>query len=470
MVTILVALLGVTLMIAAAMAVDITMQTNRQQNLHATLDAAAQAGAYDLPDSATTAKADALLFAQRHDTTETGSLVPNVDFWCIVAAIGSAPSYAPDITQIPSMCNPGAGPYTTASYPGLTCSPALCAIPCPATGVCNTIRVSQARDVPFHFGPAGGLDHGSTGALESVACKGGCGNLVPNPMNVVVVADRTGSMSTTDVSSMINGIESMFQVMTPSLQYVALGTIGRSATTSHSTANCDSTNKGLSWPSGSPSTGDWIPVQFANDYLSGASLNGSSPLVKGVNCLAQQSGTGTALASPMKAAARYLLGLDPNNLSSLPARPGTPQNVIIFETDGQPNEEITGGTTDLNTAGDIGAGTSAGLTACNNLNTVASNAKAKGILIITIAYNLSGARCQGSGTPLVTDTLAAAASDKQSGGASTADNACSTVAEQTAENSDGDYFFCAASGSDMASIFTTAIAQASKGIRLMNLP
>ena len=35
---------------------------------------------------------------------------------------------------------------------------------------------------------------------------------------------------------------------------------------------------------------------------------------------------------------------------------------------------------------------------------------------------------------------------------------------------DGDYFFCAASGTDMAPIFKTALSQASSGIKLIRLP
>lgn len=47
---------------------------------------------------------------------------------------------------------------------------------------------------------------------------------------------------------------------------------------------------------------------------------------------------------------------------------------------------------------------------------------------------------------------------------------CWLGANQTAENSDGDYFFCAATGTDMASIFTTALSQVSKGIKLVRIP
>ena len=148
----------------------------------------------------------------------------------------------------------------------------------------------------------------------------------------------------------------------------------------------------------------------------------------------------------MKAAARYLLGKTANNLSSLPARTETPRKVLIFETDGQPYENVASkGSTSLDTSDDIisnkdtkttttntvgpttttetttptrkvGTKTytdtytttnvistktnstvySGGQTACSNLAQVAANAKAAGILVITIAYNLSTQLCGGN--------------------------------------------------------------------------
>ncbi len=469
-VTVIVAFLSIVLMMAAALAIDSSMRTNRQQSLRAGLDSAAQSGAYKLPD-ANAAKADALTFVRLHDASETGSLAPSVDFWCVVASTGSGPNYSVDSAQIPSTCNPGPAPYTVANYPMLRCSALLCAIPCPTTATCNTIRVSQARDVPFTFAPAGGIYTGSTGAVLSVACKGTCGTLITNPMDVAVIADRTGSMSAGDVTAMIAGIKGMYQVMTPSQQYVALGGIGRSATTTNSTASCDSTNQGLTWPSASATAGQWIPVKFSNDYLTGTSLNTASPLVKGTNCLTNKSSTATHLAAPFKAAARYLLGYDANNLSSLPARVGTPQKAIIFETDGQPNETLSGGSANLSTPGDLGS--SNGNTACGNLNTVATNAKAANILVVTVAYNLVK-NCDGTSgstsSPTVASQLAAAASPRSPGVPSLADNDCTTAGGRAAENADGDFFFCGASGDDLAPLFKTAFGQIAGKIRLLNLP
>ena len=273
----------------------------------------------------------------------------------------------------------------------------------------------------------------------------------------------------------------------------------------------------------------------------------------------------------MKAAARYLLGLNPNNLSTMPVRNEPATKVLIFETDGQPNEhQPTGGTTSLNMPGDVFSHTTSvdpaavtttqpdtssstststtvtttvthnktvtytyngGMNACNNLVNVANQAKAAGIMVIMIGYNMTGKQCndfdglkddysnyvapngpypttsspvitpgpepttlpvqcpapnatktcvttyrtstvttQVAGTsPPVLNTLAQGASPAN-GLASAAENDCSTPDLRTTENADGDYLFCGASGTDMAPIFRTALTQASKGIRLVKLP
>src|SRR5918994_3532579 len=161
-VAIIVGLLAVLLLMFAAFAVDIGLQVNRKHQLQETLDAAAQAGAFELPGSANTARTEALEFAAAHDPTETGTLAPNVDFWCLVASKLTSGTYQPQPWDIPSTCYPGTGPYTAgANYKTtgrkVACSAVLCAIPCvgptPNTatpkGACNTIRVYQGRDVPF---------------------------------------------------------------------------------------------------------------------------------------------------------------------------------------------------------------------------------------------------------------------------------------------------------------------------------
>jgi hypothetical protein len=462
------AFLMVAFLAVAALGVDITTQVNQRQQLHDTIDAAAHAGAYDLPISGALAKTDAVANALINDPAAP---TPTILFYCVVASV----SGAVDTTQIPSTCNPAS---VGASFTGYKCNAKICSIPCnPTVGdVCNTISVSGNKPVPFSFAPVIGITQGGTGSVTSAACKGSCGTIPPNPMDVAVVADRTGSMSSTDINAMITGIESMFQVMTPAQQYVALGTIGRSATSPVSTTCGSSTKSGtpqaLSEPSKSDTVGPWVPVPFTTNYLTSGTLNASSNLVQAVNCLTNSSSTQTHLASAMKGAARYLLGYDPNNLGSLPVQTGVVRKAIIFETDGVPNETIpTGGSATLSVSGDISSTATNNDTACNNLTAVAANAKLAGILVVTVAFNPGTTKCSSaSGSATLVATLAAAASPAPSGAASTANNDCTTVAGRNLENTDGDYFFCAASGTNMAPIFKTALGQLAKGVKFIQLP
>ena len=332
--TVIFALMVPVLFGALAMALDVGKLVYERQHLSNALDAAALAGAAYLPGDPVAARNAAASFARANDP----AAAPTVTFWCVVASTGAGRTVLS--SQIPSVCNPG-------TIAGARCSETICAIPCiPGAGIsCNSITVTDDKDVAFSFAPVIGINSGNTGSLASDACKGSCGSQTPNPMDVALVADRTGSMSDTDLASMKTAIQTTLKTMTKDQQYVALGTIGRSNPTTGCITN----------PSGSATSGPWIPVPFSNDYTTTGTppaLNNSSALVKGVQCLAH-SGSGTYLASPIKAAARYLLGLDANNLGSLPARAGTPRKAIVLETDGQPNETGTGGSTSVGDSGDI---------------------------------------------------------------------------------------------------------------------
>lgn len=439
---------------ALALALDFGKLVYERQNLANAMDAAALAGTSALPSDLATAKSTAISYAKKNAPESN----PTVAFWCIVASTGAAKTVASG--QVPNVCQPG----TTA---GARCNESICAIPCPAISgnSCNTITVTDDKIVQFSFAPVIGINTKNTGAVASNACKGGCGAQSPNPMDVALVADRTGSMTTTDRNAMVAGIKSTLQTMSKDQQYVALGTIHQSK---KPLASC------VTEPS-SDNSGTWMPVGFSNDYAldpatPGAkpALNTGSTLVKGLNCLKASSG-GTHLASPMKAAARYVLGKEANNLGSLPTRSTTARKAIIFETDGEPNESnLTAGTTSLNDAGDIGS--TNGVTACNNLLTVAANAKAQNILIVTVAFgDATTARCEGSSSSRVRDVLAKAASPDANGNPSTS-NSCGSAADRAAENSDGDFFFCAAQGDELGPIFASAINAISPNTHLLRIP
>jgi hypothetical protein len=252
-------------------------------------------------------------------------------------------------------------------------------------------------------------------------------------------------------------------------------------------------------------------LDFSNNYLTGSLgstsrvLNTSSDLVTNVTCMNQSTQPwGTHLAAPLKAAARMLLGYQSSNLSTLSSARqallptgATVKKAIIMETDGVPEETIsfngyqTGtsgtnykdtntslGSTSLSDATDpVDGAPGSGDIGCQNLLTVAANAKAAGIIVIMIGYgDANTAKCKknySNGTfsgNNVDDTLAAAASPMPGGAPSTANNDCSTTAGAAKENSDGDFYFCAATGAQLAGIFSTAVSQITSTTKFVKMP
>ncbi|QWF24275.1 VWA domain-containing protein [Nocardioides sp. LMS-CY] len=451
------AVVAVVLFGFAALAVDLADLVNERQELHDTLDMAAQAGAGKLPADGAGARAAALANAHANDPDAS----PDVDFFCVVGSKASGSTYVVDTTHIPLSCNPGSAPYTASAYPGLACNGRICAIPCvPEQGdLCNTLRVRDEKDVPYVFAPVIGVDEGETGSLTSVACQGACGSIPANPIDMVVVGDRTGSMGSA-IRNLEDAIKGLLEYLTPSQHRVALGTIGRSS--GDAPLSCKSR------PSTSKSSGPWIPVGFSSTYddtdvhppTTPPVLSASDPLALAVDCIGNtSSSTGTYLAAPMRAARELL--------ASSAARPAPVRKAIIFMTDGEPNEDTN--------PGDGYPYSSNGTTACNNLVNEAASAKNAGILVVTIAFRLDGTRCNGGGSALVTERLATAASNRPDGTPSKDDGGgagpgCDTTAEQNGENADGDFFFCTPTPEALAPLFQTAASAIVQGTRLIRLP
>ena len=429
----------------AALAVDISNLSRTRQNLYDTLDAASLAGAALLPDGQAAYDA-AMAFA---DANSPG-LVPTIEFWCIVAEDGSGNV---DASQIPTSCDPGPGPYTTATYPGLVCDDEVCAIPCdplaPNTDVCNSMTVSATNTVDYAFAPVIGVVEGDTGLLLSSACKGACGVQTVTSADLALVVDRTGSMRSQDLAALKVAARHFYEILSPGLHDVALGTLGRSAST---TSTCPTA------PSSSGSSGPWIPVSLRNDYdLTDTDppenppvLNDASRLVLGIDCLSSSS-TGTNLGDPIRAAGDHLLSF------------GRPEaaNGIVFMTDGEATRPNSS-------------------TACSYAMSQAQSVEDQDIAIVAIAYRLQGVNCGGQ---LATTVLAAMASDPP-GGPATADDGgdgpgglpggCTTAASIAGENSDGDNFLCAPNENELATVFisaTTAIlADLDSRTQLVQIP
>ena len=86
---------------------------------------------------------------------------------------------------------------------------------------CNTIRLSTSNSIPYYFAPVIGINTGSTGAVNAASCKGACG-AASSPLDVVLVLDRTGSMTHADVANVKNAALSILGFYDSSQQWVGL--------------------------------------------------------------------------------------------------------------------------------------------------------------------------------------------------------------------------------------------------------
>jgi len=518
-VAVIVALMVIVIMASAALGVDIGKLVYERQQLQNALDAAATAGAMHLPDDPAAAIVDAQKFAADNMIgANLGSITPNIALRCVTSY--NATTKSPDWATVVAVCG-----ITDHTFNLLDCNEQVCSVPCTVAFHCNTIVVKHNLTVAYSFGPAIGIPTGNTGTISAAACRGICGTVTPNPLDVVVMADRTPSMQdnfssggwTTpsgSFSAMKAGIKDMLGAMNQDQQYVAFGTIAISVPTTSDKAAPPNGGQAFSdavyttcsgsycpWTKGGKKwhfNGSWVPVGFTNKYTKTdtagvTSVDTTTTLGKTVHNLAYSTPTvsypnadtgkttssneGTHLAAALKGAARYLLSVDPSADAGLPVRPkefGTPKKVIIFETDGSPSEIFTSDSsaTTLSNSLDIGVAGNNNKQSCDNLSAIASEAKAANITIITIgigAVNQATCGTSGGKTLYVRDVLAGAASPRKSGAASDAYD-CTQSGKTTAENTDGDNYFCAASSSDLKSVFIAAMGSLTKASKLMALP
>ncbi len=437
------ALMLVVLMGFAALVVDIGVLRRANQELWSALDAGALAGASQLPANGANASTLALKFAQdNYPGLPTGDVT--VSYRCLVGDRDS--NNVPDSMDIPVVCDPGG------NVAGLwVCANGVCAAPCvPAEGdTCNTIVVTSRATVPFRFGPAVGVNEGRTQIVTSAACKGPCGAAPNVPLDLVVIVDRTGSMSAADMVNAKDAAKGILTHLNPASQHVALGVLGPSGPGSCSGVNSPAKGVGgtaAQYGSTYPTDlAKWIPVGLtgtggapvSESYLTGTAVNTSSLIVKTINCMSASS-TGTNLSTPIKMARQYL---------AASGRTGV-KKAILFETDGSPNFGSAGTASDYT---------------CLAANNEATTAKNAGIEIFTVGFGVTGSDACPDTTGFyngksVTRALADMATLSTDGGC------------VAAENTDGDNFFCQPRSEDLESVFVTAVTQLTTGTRLIQLP
>jgi hypothetical protein len=303
-----------------SLSLDIGVFLHERSSVQNMVDAAALAGAYDLPDDGPAALTAAQQYA---DANDLGVQLSSIDitFRCIVGDRNS--DGLPDLSDIPAVCDPG----SAASF---NCNNGICVSQCNfnlPTNKCNTIVVGGDRNVPFFFGPVlsviGGngcfLDQCPTGSIRAAACKGACGGPPTAPLDVITVVDRTRSMSSTDLANAKNGAMSVLSLYNPAKQYVGLGTLPQSLPGD----DCNSVNA-------NDAPGNWVITPLSNNYKNpDGTINNGSEIVSNINCLqlAQSFGLQTNLGSPLKAAKEELIAT---------GRPGVKWG-MIFMTDGEAN-------------------------------------------------------------------------------------------------------------------------------------
>jgi hypothetical protein len=304
--------------------------------------------------------------------------------------------------------------------------------------------VRTSSSVPFYFAPVLGMNQGTTGVVNAASCKGACGT-TSAPLDVVMVLDRTGSMTPADIVNLKDGAKAVLDAYDARDVWVGLVSLpyGRS------TNKCVVNDPQVYPTTSNPSVWQVVPIQGGYDNPDGT-LNTSSPIGAAINCMQRagsprvivngvdRTGAGhTNLGDPLDAARSMLASQGRSNVP----------DALIFETDGQANQPY-------------------GMQPCNYLNTKATAAKSAGQVIYTIAYGLDSppVRCTDTFGPFfnryATTNLAAAATnsvDDLPGGCA------------TSENRDGDNYFCAPASSDLTPVFTTVAAATLRNTRLIDL-
>jgi hypothetical protein len=293
------------------------------------VDAAALAGAQELPDDPLAAEQIARDYAVLNGYE--GELI--VNFQCT--------------STLTQFCNPGQNKY-------------------------DTIIVQADTTAPVFFGPIlnilGSGDscwtEGCTTRLEAGACRGACGS-VGSPVDVVMAIDHTGSMRDVELQNAKDGAKQLMTTFDASVHRIGLAV----TPPIHANDPCDTVE---TW---NDSDLEWLPIELTDQYQSSTHvLDNSSALVSEMNCLDLAGGSSdvpgphTDLAEPMRAAMDELLAHGRDDVTK----------GIVLLTDGA-----------ANVYGDPAAAAAAGaLGPCDYAYKMATQAKSYGFEVYTIGYGV----------------------------------------------------------------------------------
>ena len=461
-VAVVVALMLVALLGSAAVMFDIARLRHERHILQAAVDLGSLAGAGLMPVQGATAGAaaegTARQVAEANGPSATGSALI-IEFGCVVSDTdGDGGQDSPDLLYACGPVIPGtwSGGWTSrAGRAYHVCNPY-------GGDLCNTIKLTASSTVQYLFAPILGFDSGTTGAVRAAACKGFCGQ-ASSPLDVVLVVDRSTSMTVADIANVKAAIANSSPAKDSILEFYnpADVSIGLVALPYRRSTNICDTQPTQTYPNVPNATGDpWRLVSITNQYQNAdGTLNSGTTLVSTVNCLMRATSVTTVTPTgaghtdhgdPLHAAANMLAG----------SRPDVP-DVIVYFADGEANQPRFN-------------------QPCQYAITRASTAKANGVLIFTIAYGASGARCgfdtttspygpPPSGGDFATGFLADMASPPPPG--VVGDNTpggCDTLPNPLTEQTDNDFYFCESRGSDLEATFLRIAVQSIQQTRLLN--
>jgi Flp pilus assembly protein TadG len=442
-VAIMTAMLIVALFAATAFAIDLSLLRHDRAVVQRAVDMGALAGADYLPvkDSAeaNTARNAALMVAHANAPRVPMSYF-DVTFRCVVNdPENNGGNDSPDLGVA---CGPAvrgswsSGWNTKQKYTSHDCNPY-------AGDLCNTIYLRGSDVVAYNFAPVIGFKQGSTGVVQAASCTGSCSQTT-GPLDVVMVLDRTASMTQGDIDNLKNGARSVLDIYDASDQWVGLVSLPYGQASNKCVVNDPQL-----YPAGNSQLWSVVPIQGGYDNPDGT-LNQNSPIGKAINCM-QRAGSPTVRVNGVDrtSAGHTNLGDPLDAARAMLASQGRPDvpDVIIFETDGQANQPY-------------------GMQPCSYLNTKATAAKAAGQTVFTIAYGLDSPPVKCTDTSGIfynkyaTTNLAMAATssnDDLPGG-------CAST-----ENSDGDSYFCTPGSSDLEPVFRRVAVAALKHSRLINI-
>lgn len=309
----------------AAFAIDVGRAYFAKRQLQASADAAALAGAQNLPDPSS-AMALAGQYGPAGNNPPRG--VENVQVSMSTKCLKSSPG----------------------------CAPA------------NALTVKESGQVPTKFARLLGINSFDVHATAT-ACSP-CGQ---QPLDVMLVLDRTGSMcdtkGCTDLNNAVQGLKTFLGEMDPEYDQVGLAVLPPAWSTS---SRCDKPPDETQPQTYDSKSAAYVVVPLSTDYMVDGQLNPSSNLVSTINCI--KADGWTAYATALEKAQEELQAHGRADA----------QKVIVFLSDGAAN---TG-------PAYLGSSSPYVTQPCHQGITSAQSIAGSGTMVFTIGYDLGHDTCK----------------------------------------------------------------------------